>query len=187
MSVTSSLFPCSRHFQYSGLLLHILSVLLVHADGCAFSRQARAVWYACRLASLVLFVLPPRTQLCAFSGMFLTIQRMRHLFSRASLPPSIHFLATRNKRFLLIRAWTTVSNDRPCAADEAEAAEASDALRQPSSDIFINAVATCDSSPPPCSEGSWCLDGDLGVYCQRYPLVMSSEEVRSTGLECFTF
>jgi len=70
---------------------------------------------------------------------------------------------------------------RPCAADETEAAEASDALRQPSSDNFINAGATCDSSPPPCSEGSWCLDGDLGVYCQRYELVMSSEEVRSTG------
>lgn len=63
--------------------------------------------------------------------------------------------------------------------DQSEVAEASEALRLPSAKDFINAGVTCESSPPPCSDGSWCLDGDLGVYCQRYLLRSSSEEVRA--------
>lgn len=69
---------------------------------------------------------------------------------------------------------------RPCVADETIADEASDMLQLPSADTFINLNLTCDSSAvSPCGEGSWCLEGDLGVYCERYQLRSTSEEVRA--------
>lgn len=37
---------------------------------------------------------------------------------------------------------------------------------------------TSASSSYPCSEGSTCLDGDLGVYCQCYERESSWEQVR---------
>ena len=74
-----------------------------------------------------------------------------------------------------------------CTADNTEAEEASDALRLPSAESFITNATTCDSFPAPCSEGSWCLDGDLGVYCQSYPPIISSEEVRGTSVESVSF
>ncbi|CAM9271368.1 unnamed protein product, partial [Ectocarpus sp. 8 AP-2014] len=55
--------------------------------------------------------------------------------------------------------------------DVAEAA--SNANEIPTAHSLINVNVACDewmpfSSTPPCSEGSPCIDGDLGVYCQCY-------------------
>ncbi|CBJ26637.1 adhesin-like protein [Ectocarpus siliculosus] len=55
--------------------------------------------------------------------------------------------------------------------DVAEAA--SEAGDIPTAHSLISVNVTCDgwmpfSSTPPCSEGSPCIDGDLGVYCQCY-------------------
>ncbi|CAB1104673.1 unnamed protein product [Ectocarpus sp. CCAP 1310/34] len=60
--------------------------------------------------------------------------------------------------------------------------DASDMLQLPSADRFINLNLTCDSSAvSPCGEGSWCLEGDLGVYCERYQLRSTLEEVCASG------
>ncbi|CAN0005479.1 unnamed protein product [Ectocarpus fasciculatus] len=53
----------------------------------------------------------------------------------------------------------------------AEAASTANVI--PTAGSLINVDVTCDewmpySSTPPCSEGSQCIDGDLGVYCQCY-------------------
>ncbi|CAM9587167.1 unnamed protein product [Ectocarpus fasciculatus] len=65
---------------------------------------------------------------------------------------------------------------------ETIAEEASNMLQLPSADTFINLNLTCDSSAvSPCGEGSWCLGGDLGVYCERYQLRSTSEEVCASG------
>ncbi|CBJ33868.1 probable extracellular nuclease (ISS) [Ectocarpus siliculosus] len=55
--------------------------------------------------------------------------------------------------------------------DVAEAASTANVI--PTAHSLINVNVTCDgwmpfSSTPPCSEGSPCIDGDLGVYCQCY-------------------
>lgn len=39
--------------------------------------------------------------------------------------------------------------------------------------------STSSSSTWPCSEGSVCLDGDLGVYCQCYQRIFTLEEVKT--------
>ncbi|CAM9462085.1 unnamed protein product, partial [Ectocarpus sp. 12 AP-2014] len=53
------------------------------------------------------------------------------------------------------------------------ATAASTANEIPTAHSLMNVNVTCDgwmpfSSTPPCSEGSQCIDGDLGVYCQCY-------------------
>lgn len=60
----------------------------------------------------------------------------------------------------------------------------------PTADTFTNVEIKCEdnvvedegSSSSLCSEGSLCLEGDLGVYCQCYKNESTSEEVTS----CFT-
>ncbi|CAM9574874.1 unnamed protein product, partial [Ectocarpus sp. 12 AP-2014] len=65
---------------------------------------------------------------------------------------------------------------------ETIAEEASEMLQLPSADSFINLNLACDSSAvSPCGEGSWCLEGDLGVYCERYQLRSTLEEVCASG------
>ncbi|CBJ32402.1 adhesin-like protein [Ectocarpus siliculosus] len=63
------------------------------------------------------------------------------------------------------------------------AEEASEMLQLPSADSFINLNLTCNSSSAvsPCGEGSWCLEGDLGVYCEHYQLRSTMEEVCASG------
>lgn len=56
----------------------------------------------------------------------------------------------------------------------------------PAADSLVNVNLTCsgagegEATSPPCSEGSLCLEGDVGVYCQCY---MS----KSTGNEVITY
>lgn len=54
-------------------------------------------------------------------------------------------------------------------------------------DALMNINITCDgwarhSPSPPCSEGSLCLDGDMGVYCQCYTRESTLEEVGRCGM-----
>eukprot|EP00752_Nemacystus_decipiens_P010943 g9725.t1 len=58
-----------------------------------------------------------------------------------------------------------------------------DAERQPKGDSLINVVVSCEgSSSPPCSDGSSCLDGDLGVYCLCYKRALNeSQEICLDG------
>lgn len=60
---------------------------------------------------------------------------------------------------------------------------------------LINGNVTCDgwveeggddyySSSSPCSEGSPCLDGDLGVYCLCYVRESTLEKVRCVEIAC---
>ncbi|CAN0557818.1 unnamed protein product, partial [Ectocarpus sp. 12 AP-2014] len=65
---------------------------------------------------------------------------------------------------------------------ETIADDASEMLQLPSADSFINLNLACDSSAVlPCGEGSWCLEGDLGVYCEHYQLRSTLEEVCASG------
>lgn len=87
--------------------------------------------------------------------------------------------------------------------DLAIAEEASQAGEVPTAKFLDNGEVTCEttvewddddgdsdsgsddgdtsstSSTPPCSGGSVCLDGDLGVYCQCYKRISTSEEVKT--------
>ena len=42
---------------------------------------------------------------------------------------------------------------------------------------LINVDLQCSESGSPCSPGSVCLEGELGVYCQCYERYSTSEEV----------
>ncbi|CBJ33129.1 asn/thr-rich large protein family protein [Ectocarpus siliculosus] len=66
---------------------------------------------------------------------------------------------------------------------ETIAEDASEMLQLPSADSFINLNLTCNSSSAvsPCGVGSWCLEGDLGVYCEHYQLRSTLEEVCASG------
>ena len=56
-----------------------------------------------------------------------------------------------------------------------------DGNMQPKGEYLTNADASCEGgSTPPCSDGSPCLDGDLGVYCLCYGRASNtSQEVRA--------
>ncbi|CAB1100085.1 unnamed protein product [Ectocarpus sp. CCAP 1310/34] len=68
---------------------------------------------------------------------------------------------------LFLKSLFTESSD----FDVAKAASTANEI--PTAHSLMNVNVTCDgwmrfSSTPPCSEGSPCIDGDLGVYCQCY-------------------
>lgn len=73
----------------------------------------------------------------------------------------------------------------PTASDETLVAMASSA-EIPTADELVNVNLSCadgwdpqdgSSSSRVCSDGSLCLDGDLGVYCQCYESMFTGEEV----------
>lgn len=72
-------------------------------------------------------------------------------------------------------------------ADEGPAQDASDANEVPTADDFTNVEnVTCEDGVAgdewdaynPCSDGSLCMEGDLGVYCECYRSKFSGEEVK---------
>lgn len=73
--------------------------------------------------------------------------------------------------------------------DAARAREASDAGIKPDADSIINVKLMCsrgddeaddgeDIMSRPCSDGSLCMEGDLGVYCECYVPEITGSEVK---------
>lgn len=75
-------------------------------------------------------------------------------------------------------------------ADEALRSAASSALVIPVADGLSNVNVTCSGAgdeqalSPPCSEGSSCVEGDVGVYCQCYVSESTGNEVTTHALFC---
>ncbi|CAN0008375.1 unnamed protein product, partial [Scytosiphon promiscuus] len=66
------------------------------------------------------------------------------------------------------------------------ASTASGANQVPTAESLMNIDLTCDSGmplypAPPCSPGSVCIDGDLGVYCECYVRESTLEETCVSG------
>ena len=96
---------------------------------------------------------------------------------------------------LLLFSSRKIINWSLCETDVTLAKASSRAQELPAADSFTNAKMTCQdgqeevsqgmtsssssSSSSPCSEGSVCLEGDLGVYCQCYRQRSTMKQVRA--------